>query len=1064
MKLSRLLGATALAGSLMFVPAVAFAQDEPQSEATTEEGDGPIVVTGSRIVLPNLESTVPIHSVSGEEFFDTGQVSIGDVLNELPQLRNTFSQQNSTRFLGTRGLNLLDLRGLGTQRTLVLVNGRRHVGGDVLSNAVSPDVNTIPTDLIERVDVLTGGNSSIYGSDAIAGVVNFVLKDKFDGIQLRGQAGINVDYKDAGNQYVSLLAGKNFADGRGNIAVNIEYAHQSDFYASGRPNLRQNDAFVIVDTDLTSNGDDTPDRIFFRDIRSSTISSGGLTAIYQGSTTAISTGACGRDGLGAAFTCTSLFTPSGALIGQTGTRVGIGPNGSFIGGNGQTNREGRLTALSPDLERISVNALGHFEFSPAFVPFFEAKYVRTTAIGSQSGPFFTQGTTLGDGPTNRERVRLDNPYLTAQARASLTTQLLAAANAGINPNATSGSGAFAATATQTAAEVQAATIAAINAGTYRFTLRKNWVEFGTRDERIRRETWRGVVGIRGDFNDDWHYEISANYGQHDETNVILGNINIQRFLLALDSGVDPLNPGAGVQCRAKFNPAARQGYIDEGAIFAADIAACTPINPFGQNASSQAARDYITMDTVAHGKISQFVASAYVSGDSSQWFELPGGPVGFSIGGEYRVEDTSYDLDPLTQAGYAFYNAIPSFEAPAFKVKELYGELSVPLLKDTPFFHSLSLSASGRVADYNLGTTGTVFAWSVGGEWAPIRDIRFRGSYSKSIRAPNLVDLYSVPGQNFAPAFNDPCSARNINTGSSTRAANCAAAGRPAGYDFVYQQSLEIVSGGNPALKEEKGTSFTVGAIFEPRFVPGLSVSVDYYDLTVDNVITAPTAQQIVNGCYDLADLNNQFCALFQRAPAGGAATGEEQFRIIEGSLQQITLNYAKLKVRGIDTNVSYRHNFDWGKVQVSGVWTHTLVNDSFTNPADPARINRILGELADPSDEINLKTAVTLGKVTLGYELHWIDKMYLNTYEDFNSLQGRPAENPDYAGIQKYPSVFYHDVRLDMNVTDKFNFYIGVDNVTNRKPPYGLTGVGAGSGIYDNRGRYGYVGFKANF
>ena len=283
-----LLGSSALRSAVFIgatiavaAPASAQAQDDSatlQSEAEIESGqdassDQAITVTGSRIRRPNLDSAVPITSVGGEEFFETGQISVGDVLNELPQLRSTFSQANSTRFLGTRGLNLLDLRGLNTQRTLVLVNGRRHVAADVLNNATSPDTNTFPTDLIERVDVITGGGSAIYGSDAIAGTVNFILKDNFDGYQVRGQGGIS-QYGDGAARYVSVLAGRNFAGDRGNVAINLEYATQDDFYASGRPALKQNNAFLVIDIDpagSVNGADGNPDRAFFRDIRSATI-------------------------------------------------------------------------------------------------------------------------------------------------------------------------------------------------------------------------------------------------------------------------------------------------------------------------------------------------------------------------------------------------------------------------------------------------------------------------------------------------------------------------------------------------------------------------------------------------------------------------------------------------------------------------------------------------------------------------------------------------------------------------------------------------------------------------
>jgi outer membrane receptor protein involved in Fe transport len=464
MKTSRLLGATALASAAFLLPHIAFAQStdttaDAAAQTTEDETDQSsgeaIVVTGSRIRQPNLESAVPVTVISGEEFFETGQVSVGDVLNDLPQLRSTYSQQNSTRFLGTRGLNLLDLRGLGTQRTLVLVNGRRHVAGDILNNAVSPDVNTIPTDLVERVDVVTGGNSAVYGSDAVAGVVNFVLKDDYDGLQIRAQSGISA-YGDAGNQYVSVLGGKNFADGRGNIALNLEFAHQADYYASGRPNLRQNDTFIVVDTDPASavrGADDVIDRIFYQDLRSTTISLGGQVGIrYANNASA----PCGLDAVGSSYTCAFLFQPNGTLASQTGLRVGLGPNGNFVGGNGTSSREGKLMALSPDLKRYSANLIAHYDFDPAAQLFVEAKYVRTEAFGSQSGPFFAQGTTLSDnvavagftdysyfttgssaGNVNREGIRLDNPYLSAQARGVLSTQLLAALNSGatgVNPN------------------------------------------------------------------------------------------------------------------------------------------------------------------------------------------------------------------------------------------------------------------------------------------------------------------------------------------------------------------------------------------------------------------------------------------------------------------------------------------------------------------------------------------------------------------------------------------------------------------------------------------------------
>jgi outer membrane receptor protein involved in Fe transport len=999
--------------------------ETPAAEAAGAGEEQAVVVTGSRIRRPNLVSTVPITSVGGEEFAETGQVSVGDVLNELPQLRSTFSQSNSTRFLGTAGLNLLDLRGLGTQRTLVLVNGRRHVGSDILNNAVSPDTNTIPTDLIQRVDVVTGGNSAIYGSDAIAGVVNFVMRRDFEGLQLRGQGGTS-QYGDAGAYFLSGTAGTNFADGRGNIAINVEYARQDQYFGAGRPNLASQDGFLVVDTDPAGspNGaDGTPDRLFFRDIHSATLTNSGL--VRFGGNSALN---CGRDPIGGFYNCPFQFTPEGNLVPVTGQRVALGPNGSFVGGNGENFRGGNQFQVSPQLDRYTVNLLGHFELSRAFEPFFEAKYARINTFGSgSSGPAFITGTTLGD---SREQPRLDNPFLTDQARALIVQQITQASGAAPAANA-------------------------------RFSLRENLLGLGVRSEAATRETWRGVLGVRGSFNDDWNYEASVNYGRFTERTRVLGNLNVQRFLLAMDAVRDP-STGA-IVCNSRINPAARIGYVDEGQTLAADIAGCTPVNPFGGQ-FTQAQRDYLLADTVSVGRISQFVGNAFISGDSSQLFELPGGPVGFAIGTEYRRETNRYEQDPLVGAGYTFYNAIPTFAPPAFEVKEVYGELRIPILRDLPFAEELTLSGAGRIADYR-GATGTVYAYNAGIDYAPIRDLRLRANYSRAVRAPNLVELFSPPGQNYATGFADPCSARNVGTGSANRAANCTAAGAPGGYDFVYSQSLEIVSGGNPNLREETSQSFTVGGVFTPRVIPGLSLSVDYFDIRVNNVISAVSAQTIVDQCYDSATLDNPYCALFQRAGAGGGPRGEVPFQVLEASLLQSSLNFAQLRARGIDAELSYRHNFE-GIGQFNGrlTYTHTFQRDDFLDPTDAGFADRQIYELGTPRDEFTMNLSLNARPVTLGYQLRYVGKQVLNFYEDVFATQGRAPENADFADRTFYPQTFYHDFRLGIEAGERFNFYLGVDNAFNRQPPLGLTGIGGGSAIFDVRGRYFYAGAVARF
>jgi outer membrane receptor protein involved in Fe transport len=1007
-----------------------------QATPTEDKNLDEVVVTGSRIARPNLESPVPVTTVSAAELYETGSTSVGDLLNDLPSLRSTFSQSNSSRFLGTTGLNLLDLRGLGTQRTLVLVNGRRHVGSDILSNAVSPDTNTFPTDLIERIDVVTGGNSSVYGSDAIAGVVNFVLKKDFQGLQFRGQGGESM-HGDGGNYYGSVLAGTNFWDDRGNIAVNLEYAKQEAFFASDRTNLSHQGNFVAVDTD-PSGSDGVPDRRYYNDIRFASLHNGGNILFAPSAASGLAP--CGKDTVptaafptGTPFSCSYIFRPDGSFTKQTGQRIGIGPTGNFNGGDGSTNREGKALGIYPDLERINFNVFGNLEITEAFKPFIEAKYIRTDS-NRFGGPAFFQGSTIGAGVDLRERPRFDNPYLSAATQAQIQA---ARAEVGLAP--------------------------ATNAT--RLTLRRNLLDLGGREEDATRETTRVVLGVGGELGSNWSYEVAVNYGDFKEDTVVLGNLNVQRFLLAMDSARD----GTGaIRCRSQIDTAAAVGIPGDlvtdpayaAATLAGDISACVPMNPFGEGNITREMDDYLTQDTTSVAEIKEFVASATVSGSTAGWFSLPAGPIGIAFGIEHRTEQNDFEAEELVSSGLTFYNALPPFHPPKFEVNEVFTEFRVPVLKDITGFQELTLNAAARFADYK-GATGGVFAYNYGLDYEPVNGVRLRAGVARAVRAPNLVDLYSLQSQNFA-LVNDPCSQNFIGTGSSTRAANCAAAGIPNTYNFLYSSSLSFLSGGNPDLKEETSDSLTIGLVFQPTFLEGFTLSADYFDIDIDGVITAPDAQDIMNACYDAPDLNNQFCGLFQRAGAGGAPTGEVAYQILEGTLQQTVLNYAKSTSRGIDFEVSYNHSLgEFGKVGSRLIYTRTLQRDDFLDPAFPNLADQVLLELGDPKDAFNFNLDYEIDRFRLGYQMRYIGRMVVNFAEDFYAVNGEPPENSDWAYRRDYPAVMYHDVRAGYDFTDDINAYMGVDNVKNKVPPLGLTATGAGSGIYEARGRYFYAGIK---
>ncbi|THD34814.1 MAG: TonB-dependent receptor [Sphingomonas sp.] len=1103
MNISRLLSATALVSCGLLAPQFAYGADkpagpaaaapapqttpncdpaqDPNCQATDDKSDAEIVITGSRIRRPNLESTVPITSVQGESFFQNGQTSIGDALNELPQLRSTFAQTNPGLGIGIAGLNLLDLRGLGTQRTLVLVNGRRHVPADILNNAVSVDTNSISADLIERVDIVTGGNSAVYGSDAIAGVVNFVLRRDFNGLQVRGQAGVTGQGY-GGNQFVSAMYGKNFADGRGNITLQGEYTRSERVFASDVDAFRVNRNFATVDADggsgIVNGGDGYTDNALFNDLRSTTIYYGGLVPINQRNVP--NAGACGNattaangppNTAGTAFNCTYLFADNGRLIAQTGTRFGTGLNSGINGGNGQTGREAETVSVLPQNQRYGFNLLGHYEFDKALEFFVEAKWNRVKTVGNNAGPSFNQGT--GGTTDFRERPRLDNPFLNPADRTTLANLILA-----------SGCRTDLQVICPAAGNLTATDIANINNGSFRFVDARNLLDVGLRDEHFQRDTYRVVAGFRGTFNDDWSYELSANYGQFRESTTTSGYIDRQRFALAMDAGRNPVT--GQIQCRSQFDPASAvqlSGFSPSpdpasaataaynaanAARLAADIAACVPYNPFG-TPDNTASINYFSRTFTVRAGLSQFVGSGFVSGDLSQLFELPGGPVSFAIGGEYRRETAFYKQDPFVVGGFTNGVSIPPFVPKPFEVKEAYGELRIPVLKDMPFFDELTISGAGRVSGYQ-GKAGTVWTYNAGVDYAPIKDIRFRANYSRAVRAPNVSETGFPLVPNFSNGFVDPCNPAQI--GSGIRKTNCQTDLGPLLANLTdITQSLPIVSGSNPNLNVEKSDSYTYGVVVQPRFIRGMSLSVDYYNIKVNGVIATIAPQTIVNQCYDSATLNNIYCALFTRyRGTGPGPLGEVPGRILGNSLTNVPLNFAKRVRRGIDVNFDYRHDFGGVALDTSLVYVHSLTNSNYQDPTNPAFETRILDQLGDPQDEFRWDVAIGVKPFTFGYRMHYIGPQWRAAYATTHTINGLPPSNIDAFPTLKYPGVFYNDIRLDIDVGKgrtggKLKFYMGIDNVLNQGVPDGATtATGTGSAIFEYRGRSFYAGFKANF
>jgi len=994
------------------VIALSGADARAQNASSQAESDSlnEIVVTGSRIRRPALDSVVPVTSVGASEILQQGIVNLGDSLNDLPSLRSTYSISNSTRFIGTAGLSILDLRGLGTSRTLVLVNNRRHITSSPGNQSV--DVNTIPTDLVERIDIVTGGNSAVYGSDAVAGVVNFVTKRSFDGMIARAQTGIS-KASDANSYFASLVAGLNTKDNRGNVAGAIEYSRQDPLYFterddltgafSGRSqwNLASNSAL-----DGSTGSDGIIDNQFYTGVFNGTISDGGMLTAVCSTATLSNAARCRPSGFAQRY----MFQSDGSLklsepsldfrdITNSGSSNTIGGLGSTLRNTGQ---------LRAGLKRFSINLLAHYDINEALKPFVEAKFVRIDAV-QEGQPSFFQGSIpsfFGGGSD----LRCDNPYLTAGAFATLQS---------IGRCATTAS---------------------------TFTISRFNVDFGGRGELHQRDLTRVVGGVEGNFLDNWRYEVSLNYGSLKTSMDSLNNLKLfdlsgkpDGFLLAVDAR---RNAAGQIVCGVNVTTVTRPD--------------CVPINVLGYGTASKEALAFINTTAHRDQRATQMAASGFISGDSAKWFQLPGGAVGFAVGADYRRETASSEFDALTASGGTFLNAIKPFAPPALVVKDYYAELRLPVLRDVPFIKELTVEGAGRSSDYNTAT-GTVTAFNLGVIWGPISDVRFRGNLSSSVRAPTQSDLFSPTSQNFA-SIADPCDILYINA-NPNRAANCKAAGVPSGFinDPARSRTLGFLSGGNPTLQAEKSRSYTIGTVITPRSLPGFSATVDYYNITVSNLIASLGAQTILSECYNSPTgiAGNPFCATVSR---------KADFTFNDPAVIAGGVNYARQETEGVDFDISYRYRRDNGDLlTMRALWTHVFQLNNYTNPSIPTYADRQLSELGDPQDAANISVGYKHDKFDFSYTLRYIGVMTLSSYEAQHAYQGRAAENRDVFPRVWYPTVVYHGARMKYELNDKYQPYFGVDNISNKRPPYGLLGTGGGD-PYDNVGRYYYLGINAKF
>jgi outer membrane receptor protein involved in Fe transport len=962
----------------IFCTTAATAQEAPAGRTSSNDE---IVVTGTRITIPNYTSPSPVVAITADTIQKSGDTNITTYLTRLPALvgsgtRGKLAGASADAFIGSTGLNLLDLRNLGVERTLVLINGRRHVAA--LPGTAAVDINTIPVDLIERVDVLTGGESAIYGADGVTGVVNFIMKRDFEGIKASARYGLS-EKGGADELNLSITAGKNFSEGRGNFTLSYQYAKEGRLEACDRKYLCGSN-YVNMARNPADAGDDPtiPDYIPQRRLSFFDSSRGGaLDLDFDGMPELNADGSAFNNG---------TFVPPYYHQDGSGTRTA-----DYVGN------------LIPSTKRHIVNALFSYEFSPAARLFAEAKYVNVKSYATNQPTFDFYN-----------YLSVDNPFMPDTVRAQVTPGGAAAAFEMDLPDGV--------------------------------LINRDNFDLGVRGESIKRETIRTVVGLDGEINSHLKYEVSYTYGQTKVANRMIGNQYNDRFYNAIDVVKDGNGNPA---CRITLEGASYQPYPSwnysrspTGALTFSPNE-CVPLNIFGDGSPSQAAIDWIRVNTVDHSKLTQQVFNANLSGDFGQLFELPAGPVRFSLGGEYRKEKSSSRPDDLVTAGLTYTNQLMP-ENGKYDVWEVYGELYIPLIKDKPWAKELSVGGALRFSDYS--TIGKTTTWKVNGLWAVNDGLSFRGTYSQAVRAPNIGELFAPSGQDFQ-RIDDPCATLNVGNGSSSRQANCLAllsglgVSNPGNFIDPNSATISGFTGGNQSLTEETAKTWTAGIAVQP--VPRLRVALDWYNISLRNAISTPSTQDLAELCVDQPTLDNQFCNAITREQGTG--------KIV--SFSRMPQNVAAWKTAGLDLTLNYNiptESMGTFDLQFVGGYLHKL--QTIAMPG--AEIENERGQPYKPKFLANLDLTWRKGPFTMNYGLAWFSKTYRY---DFNEM----AANPDIAEpkYKKYKERARHDIYASYDFEDRFKLFGGVRNFTNQKPD-----VGSIAYPIDAVGRFFFMGVEAKF
>ena len=1037
-----LLATTIIAGVSLATPA--FAQDPPQTPApvtpTDTQGVTPpaapsdktppagvqsnessapaeptasqeIVITGTLIRNPNLVASAPV-TVLGHDEVQLRQTNTAEeILRTIPGAAPSIGAQVNN---GSGGSAYVNLRGLGSNRNIVLIDGVRIVPVDLVGRV---DLNDIPLALVDRVDVLTGGASSTYGADAISGVVNFITRSDFSGMELAVSDQLT-QRGDGMYKRGDLTLGANFADGRGNAVVSIGYQESDPIYQ----------------------GHDRP----YSNVALSSTDAGNLNSATSATT-----------------------TPTRIDIGANAFQVD--PTGTSFVPFYQGYNFNPYNVFQTPFKRYNLFAAGHYDITDHLTVYSRGMYNNNTVdtIIAPSGVF---STTLA--------VPLSNPFLSAAQRNFLC------ANVDFN-SAVAGTQTL--TAAQCAAAATATTPTSPGFQVANILVNRRMPEVGPRISDYNTTMYDFRAGIRGDITDKIGFDLWGSKGQSDKIQTIQNYVLTSRTRAA----VWATNP---TSCLTTGLPTG-----------ASSSAGCVPLNLFGPEGSiTPDMAAFISQPSTTHVRTRLSQARGTINGDTplQLWAR---NPVSFAVGAEYRKYFASQLADLLAQTPNELGGA--GGAAPNIKggldVYEGFAEVIAPIVSDRPFFNELQLEAGIRRSHYTIQAPGSpqfnTTTWKLAGSWSPVRDIKFRGAYNHAVRAPNIGELFTPVTTGLIALTADPCAGPSVTPGSPL-AAVCIAQGAPAstigGIPQPISGQANQTSGGNINLKPETAKTWTAGAVLRPRFIPGLNATVDYYNIKVDQAVSAPTAGDVINLCFGTGNLSptNPACTGIRRNPTTGGLSGSPDTTF--GLPRQLS-NLGKISTDGVDFTLDYRRGLGtWvgspAKIAIAlgGNWTH-----SSKFQATPTALNReCVGffsvNCASPVPKwgFNERTTLSLGRVDLSVLWRHLAAInYEGTASDFAArgftgtncvapgagaqpstcnrflfngvVNTRPPTSPLFnapgtfngqtVNFNKIPAFDYFDFSTRFNVNEHFDLTFTVRNLFDKDPP--VVGNNAGTAAFNS-------------